>query len=457
MIKNIRGSITPALLIITGAFLVVIYGILSVLALQFDFSNRQVGSEQALHIAEAGVNYYRWHLAHDPEDYTNGTGQPGPYEIEYSDPQGNAIGRYSLEITPPNAGSSMVTIRSTGWTYQFPNVRRSVVVQYGRQSFAQYAFLQNSSSWYASGITVNGRIHSNNGIRMDGTNLSLVTSAVNTYTCGTETGCSPAATRNGVWGAGGDSGLWQYAVPPVDFSAISFDLAQLRTTSQTEGLYLGPSGAQGYHITFANNGTFTVRRVNATSYIRGYDSEDGCQNRYQVIQSSTVLGTYSISTDPIIFVQDNLWIEGTVRGRVTIATASFPIGSSNVRTWIRNNLVYTAYDGSDVLGVISQNDIYFVRDLPNNFQIDAVLMSQSGSVIRHGYLSGCGSSSNSVRNSFTLNGALITNTKSYWNWNTPVQSGFTTRSINYDTNILYAPPPYFPSSGEYEFISWRED
>jgi hypothetical protein len=36
-----RGSITPALLIITGAFLVVIYGLLLVLTLQFDYSNRQ--------------------------------------------------------------------------------------------------------------------------------------------------------------------------------------------------------------------------------------------------------------------------------------------------------------------------------------------------------------------------------------------------------------------------------
>jgi hypothetical protein len=87
-----RGSITPALLIITGAFLVVIYGLLSVLALQFDFSNRQVGGEQSLHIAEAGVNYYRWHLAHDPDDYTDATGASGPYEHEYLDPQGQAIG-----------------------------------------------------------------------------------------------------------------------------------------------------------------------------------------------------------------------------------------------------------------------------------------------------------------------------------------------------------------------------
>ena len=68
--KNLlKGTITPALIIISGAFLIVIYGLLFVLSIQLEFSNRQIGQEAALHIAEAGVNYYRWHLAHDPDDF----------------------------------------------------------------------------------------------------------------------------------------------------------------------------------------------------------------------------------------------------------------------------------------------------------------------------------------------------------------------------------------------------
>jgi hypothetical protein len=461
-----KGSITPALLIITGAFIVVIYGLLFVLTLQFEYSNRQVGSDQALHIAEAGVNYYRWHLAHDPDDYKDGQVGNGPYEHEYTDPQGSAIGKYSLQITAPSSGSSVVTIESTGWTYQYPKVKRKVTVQYGQPSFAQYAFLQNSSSWYASGITINGKIHSNNGIRMDGTNLSLVTSAQETYMCGNETGCQPPASHPGVWGSGGDSGLWQYPVPPVDFDAITFDIAQMRTTAQSDGLYLGPSGQSGYHITFLNNGTFTVARVNTTNFIRGYlvpgqglggQGQGGCRNRDQLITNETVLGTYNVSDEPLVFTEDNLWIEGTVRGRITVVAASFPIGSSNVETWIRNNITYTAYDGTDVLGLISQNDIYFVRDLPNNFRVDSVLMSQNGAIIRHGYFNNCGGPTNAIRNSLTLNGAVINYDKSYWNWNSPLESGFTTRTVTYDTNVLYSPPPYFPNSGEYQFISWRED
>jgi len=364
--KNLRGSITPALLVITGAFVVVIFALLLAVSLQLDFSHRQVSSEQALHIAEAGVNYYRWHLAHAPEDFQDGTGQVGPYEHEYLDPQGNAVGKYSLDVTPPSLGSTIVTIRSTGWTYQFPKIKRTVRVQYGIPSFSEYAFLSNASSWYGLGVTVNGRIHSNNGIRMDGTNTSLVTSAQETYMCGSETGCSPPQQMPGVWGSGGDQGLWQFPIPTIDFDSISLDLSNMLDASISDGLHLDSSGSRGYHLVFASDGTVTVTRVLSTSQIRGYsvpgeglgeEGIGGCRRLYQIITNETPIGTYSLNNIPIIFAEDTIWVEGTVKGRITVVAATFPIASSNVDIWIRGNLSYSAYDGSDVLGLISQNNI----------------------------------------------------------------------------------------------------
>lgn len=464
-----KGTITPALIVITGSFLVVIYGLLYLLSIQLSYSNRQIGSEAAVNMAEAGVNYYRWHLAHDPTDFTDGTGNPGPYEHEYTDPQGKALGRYSLEITPPSLGSSIVTITSTGWTYQFPKVRRTIVVQYGIPSFARYSFLSNASSWYGSGITVNGLIHSNNGIRMDGTNTSLVTSAQDEYMCGSETGCQPPTQRPGVWGSGGDQGLWQFPVPSIDFDSISLDLTNMLDSAVSDGLHLGSSGSRGYHLTFLDNGTVQVRRVTGTNDIRGYstpgeglgsEGNGGCRRLYQLITNENLIGTYNIADVPIIFAEDNLWVEGTVRGRITVVSATFPIQSSNVDIWIRGNLNYSTYDGSDVLGLISQNNIFFVRDIPTDFRVDGILMAQKGKIIRHGYYSSCtGNNTNSIRNSLTVNGGLINYYKSYWNFTSSgvLISGFTTRNINYDTHLLYAPPPYFPTSGEYEFISWKEE
>lgn len=460
-----RGTITPAILVITSAFIVVIYGILFVLTLQFDFSRRQTSSELAINVAEAGINYYRWHLAHDPDDFTDGTGEPGPYVHDYVDPQGAEIGQFSLEITPPEDGSSVVTITSTGWTNEFPGVTRTIEAKYGIPSFSRYSFLSNASSWYGENITVNGQIHSNNGIRMDGTNLSLVSSAKDTYMCGSETGCHPPESKPGVWGSGGDSGLWQFPVPAIDFNSISFDFAQMKEDAEDNGLYLEPSNREGYHILFLSDGSVRVNEVEDTDWVYGYavpgqglgqDGQGGCRRRYQIIEDESFIGIYNVSDVPILFAEDDLWVEGSVQGRLTVAAAKFPIQSKYANIWIPNSITYTSYDGSDSLGLIAQNDIYLARDIPEDFQIDAILTAQQGKIIRHGYFDWCGGTSQAVKDKLTINGSLISYEKSYWNFGSGPTSGFIEREINYDANNLFNPPPYFPTSGDYEFISWEE-
>lgn len=457
-----KGSITPALLIITGAFLVVIYGLLMLLSVQLEYVQRRVASEEALNIAEAGVNYYRWHLAHAPEDFTSDIGIH-----EYKDPQEDIVGEYELEITPPNSGSSVVTIKSTGRSYANPDIERTIITAYGKQSFAKYAFLNNASAWYGDNITVHGDIHSNNGIRMDGTNTGLVTSAKEEYMCGSETGCSPPTRRPGVWGTGGDQSLWQYPINFVDFDTVSFDFSAMRNSAQSKGLYLDESNRYGYHLVFNPNGTVSIYEIQRLDDYYGYlppgeglgnPGQGGCRRRYQRITREDDLGTYNLAETSIIFVEDDIWVEGVVNGRVTVVAAGFPVQSSIKNIWINNNLTYAQYNGSNVLGLIAQNDIYFARDIPLDFRIDGALLAQKGRIVRHGYLSWCGGWGDTVKDKLTINGAMISFGKSYWNYGgEPPDSGFIEREIFYDGNLLYAPPPYFPTTGEYQFITWKEE
>jgi hypothetical protein len=37
-----------------------------------------------------------------------------------------------------------------------------------------------------------------------------------------------------------------------------------------------------------------------------------------------------------------------------------------------------------------------------------------------------------------------------------VVSGYQSGQSSYDPNLLYQPPPFFPASGEPEFISWEQ-
>ncbi len=452
-----QGSVLVALLISAATFSIIIYSLLAILASQFDFSFRRESHDQALNIAEAGINYYRWHLLQAPDDFQDGTGGPGPYIHDYRDPQGNIIGEYSLEITPPSEGSTIVTVKSTGHTNDYPLVKRAITAQLGQTSYAQYAFLTGASSWFGSGITVFGPIHSNNGIRQDGVNISTVTSAQTTYTCGSETGCSPSQTMPGVWGSGGDSGLWDFPVPAIDFDAISFDFGEMRTEAQANGVYLGPSGSWGYHVIFFPDSTVDIYTVTNTSRPYGYAVEDGCQRRREIINTQNFLGRWDISDAPIIFLEDRTWVNGTVNGRTTVVAARFPIGSFDTNIWIPSSLTYLAKDGNHSLGLIAQNDIYFTRDIPTDFEVDAALMAQQGHIIRHGYLWFCGNHSNAVRNSLTLYGSHISNLKSYWNFGSSPSSGFITRTSNYDANLLYDPPPYYPSTGLFDLISWEEE
>ena len=62
---------------------------------------------------------------------------------------------------------------------------------------------------------------------------------------------------------------------------------------------------------------------------------------------------------------------------------------------------------------------------------------------------------NQTRSTLTLYGMIATAKRygfAYTNG-----TGYTTRNLTYDANLLYAPPPSFPlTSDQYSIISWQE-
>ena len=163
----------------------------------------------------------------------------------------------------------------------------------------------------------------------------------------------------------------------------------------------------------------------------------------------------------IIFAEGNVWIEGVVKGKITVVAAKYPLGSYNTTVWITQNITYLDKSGDNKLGLISEKDIVFGRDVPDYFKINGALLAQNGRTIRHHYgKQGCKSQGNDkIKNEFEFYGSLISNQRSYWNFSSgqgSPASGFTKSILDYDSTLLNDPPPYFPSTGEYEFISWEE-
>jgi hypothetical protein len=454
-----KGSASIFVMIFGVAGSVFLGGVVMLTSLQHQAMVRNTAYEQALGIAEAGIHYYRWHLAHAPGDLTDGTGEPGPYVHEYRDPEGSVVGEYSLEIEAPNPGSSIVHVKSTGWTTHHPGVKRAIEVQMGVRSLARYAFLHNSSVFFGAGVEVHGPVMSNGGIRQDGINDALVQSALTTYTCGYETGCDTPEEKPGVWGSGGPTSLWTFPVPAIDFDSISIDFNLMKSDAQAAGTYYGPSGNLGYHVVFREEGTADVYRVTQAGSHRGMGADGRCTNIPQVIRREVFLANHSLENNHILFFEDTVWVDGIVDGRVTVAAAKFPIDAYAMDMWINGTTRYKERDGSSQLGLISQRNIFFIRDLPDDFELDAALMAKNGAVFRHGFhVPGCGDNGNSIRTEFTLYGSIVSGEPSAWNWGTPPGSGFVTRGLTHDSHLIYNPPPYFPSEGTglYEVITWSE-
>lgn len=431
---------------------VVVSGIASYGIFEHRAALRYAYRDQAFQIAEAGVSYYRWHLAHNQTDYQDGTGQPGPYEHPYRDKDGNIVGYFSLAITPPPVGSSVVLIRSTGWTVAQPTTRRTIQARVGFPSLTDYTFLSNANMNFGFTTVVHGTVHSNGGIRFDGTTDSWVRSARDRYQYENQ-------THNGVWGGGGPRDFWQFPVPAIDFFAVTADLSRLQTNAQNGGVYLTASGNEGWHIVFQGT-TFNLYRVTSRSC---YNGEGRWRNRWNGrywdgvtycydINQETFVSTQPIPANGAIFSEDDTWVEGTVDGRVSVAVGRFPAATPYKRIYIPNHLRYAAQGSDDTIGLIAQGDILTPHNVPNAMEINGGFLSQFGTVGRPYYDS-------DTKNSLTVFGSQISYEGGGWKyvngWGNVI-SGFVNTNHSYDGNLRYYPPPGFPVGTTYDLLSWEE-
>ena len=196
----------PALLAVIIAFGIMATSIVEITLNNFNVIGNIVKSQQAFNVAEAGLNYYLWHLNHNAIDYKDGGTTPttpdatlgyGPYTHTYIDSNAVSQGTYTLWIKPAGGGSSVVTVRSIG-TAAGSNIKRTVEAQIGSPSFASYAVASDSALWFGNTESASGPVHSNQGVRMDGPSDSTVSSANATYTPPNNLG-GDGTSHAGVW------------------------------------------------------------------------------------------------------------------------------------------------------------------------------------------------------------------------------------------------------------------
>ncbi len=483
-IKEQNGQLALQIMMFSAIATILLTGFLSWGYAVSDSVIRAGQRFSALEIAEAGIEYYRWHLAHDPHDFQDGTGHAGPYTHDYFDKSGNKVGQYILDITPPGSGSTIVTIQSTGLIVEDPKISKVLKVRMGIPSFTKFAAAINDNVRFGQGTEVFGAIQTNSGIRFDGIAHNIVSSGLNSYDDPDHTGNveygvhthvnippatgvndtfrsleappNPLMNRPDVFLTGR-----QLSAPAIDFAGITANLTQIKTDASSTGVYVAPSGAKGYHIILKTNGTFDLYKVTTLA-----TPPSGCSN----VGAQTGWGTWSIKTtggetfvrnyaypaNNLIFVEDDLWIEGQIADtvRLTIGAARFPDSpATRASITVNNNLLYSFYDGRNAIALIAQNNFNIGLNSLDTLRIDGALIAQNGRAGRFYYSSSCGAGYK--RTLLTLDGSLMSYNR--YGFAYTDGTGYITRNITYDSNLLYAPPPSFPlAASTYQVVSWEE-
>lgn len=518
--KNKKGSVLAFALVIMSAVMIILVSMIGYVVSQMKYSYYEASREQSLQIAEAGAYFYRWYLAHEVEgktaeqiqEFWEGSPQPygigTPYEVEYKDPQGAGIGKFSISVDPPVEYSTIVIVRSTGWTYKNPEHQRTVQVRFRRPSWSEYAVLADVETSYirfGDRTDVSGPLHSNGGIHFDGVAHNTVKSGVSTY-YDSDSGIN--AWKDGVWTAWPGEynttmsnnvfiGGKDYPADIIDFSGMTSDLGIMKTKAGDTGDYYNDRGV-GRRIIFKTNGTYDICTVNAyyaspnSNGINNYLRNSGSGTCSSCSTGNNCWSNRAIPNNGVIFVEDNVWLEGKINGKkVTIVAAGLDLaGDPNV--FIGSDIEYTNYDGTDIIGIIAEKNVEIIKNSEGAFsgtddqkelRIDAALVAQKGKVGRDyysvyygsGYSGGCGwqringtwqwgcgtnwylcvsGSCKDNKNNITVYGAIATSQR--YGFAYTDGTGYTNRNLLYDNNLLYYPPPYFPTGTEYSLDLWEE-
>ncbi|NCU41592.1 MAG: hypothetical protein EOM19_02600 [Candidatus Moranbacteria bacterium] len=448
-----KGSVLAYILIIVSISMILLISVIQIVISRIQYAQYRENTEQSFQIAEAGIYFYRWYLAHEIEGKTmqqiknfweNGSplGVGSVYEQDVFDIDGTIRGRYAIRVTPPEAYSTIVLVEAEGWSIQNPENKRTIQVRFRRPSWSEYAVLGNNYMRFGDGTTIMGPLHVNGGVHFDGVSHNVVSSAVTQYY---DDDSDVRGWHPGVWSlwsgeyntnmsANVFSGGKSFPTTEKSFASVSTNLSLIKDSAITSNTYFDDDRV-GRHIILNSNGTFSIRKVR--TYISSTNKIDDYSGGWE---------TRNIPDNGVIYVEDNIWLEGIIQNkRVTIVAANL-VGGVAPNIFIEKSIRYTNYDGRDILGVIAENNIEITKASENNLRIDGALLAQNGRVGRTHYTD--------YKNSITVFGSIASNQR--YGFAYTDGTGYAIRNLYYDNNLLYYPPPYFPTGDTYAIDLWRE-
>lgn len=493
---------TVLLLSLTGLFLVtaLCVGVLTITASAIHTSRQQLQKSTALNIAESGAeNAALWLKKQSIPP--SGTADLFPFGTT---PITLGNGTYVALVRPdPNNPSNFLksyTILCTGTS---GGLSKTVEIVVRQASFGRYAYFTDKETssvsggaiWWKAGELVDGPIHSNNAsgsnfnINYNGSKapifLDMLTAA------GSTINYSPSrpkdeATFKKVF-LNGSKG-YKLGVDPIALPASS----DAQKTAAWGGSAGYPS-SDGVYLRAAQNGGIYVRgdctmSLSATGNSQVVTIKQGTKTTVVTINLATgqvttsgPMGSGSATSasslpNGTIYCTGNITsLSGTLadnrvvnaevvtRSAMTIAT---DVNAGKDIT-ITDNLVYktkpdktkSSTDSSNLaagtLGLVSRN-ITISSSAPQNLEIDAVMMA--GSSNSDGSFSVSNYDSKKPVGTLKVLGGIIQRSRGpvgTFDSRTGVTTAGYSKNYVYDPRMADIPPPFYPTTGQYDRLSWR--
>lgn len=431
-IKNERGVI-----LVTSYLVITVLLTFSLIFVNRSINDKNIATRQknitlAFYLAEGGLDRgLAWLRAQ---------GSP-PSGTTAFDPLGGTQnlgeGTYSISIDPDdnNPGNYLkrYKIISTGTV---AGVTQQLVNEVQTDSYARYAYFTNTEHfrwfgrfrvpvWFIGGDTIEGPTQSNSHFHIKGnpTFKGQVKSADNYITFFNNGNyIDTSSTSNPPNDVPDFQQGIDLGVEPISMPSKALDL---RTAAVQEGMHLtGP----------------TTVVLNADGSMNVTNSHEGWDNQ-----------NMPLPTNGALFVTGgDLTVSGTLNGQLTMGT--------NRNVIVANNITYSDDprvnpNSDDMLGLIAERDVVISQDAPYNVEVDASVMALDDSFMVENWWR------RPAKGTLTVYGGIIQRERGpvgTFSGSTGQRLSGYSKDYQYDSRLVKSPPPFYPTTGDYISLSWKE-
>lgn len=334
------------------------------------------------------------------------------------------FGGGTFSCTVRDTTNNRVRVTTVG---TFQNMSRVVTCLLQPSSFSRFGYYSvvEGNIWWITGDTVWGPMHTQDNLRVAGKpvfmqrSTSLKSIIYNT---------GPSVDKP-VFKGGYDTG--------VNISLPS-DLTPLRNAALSGKKFIGPDSV---YILFESNGKLKWKQGVASAW-----SEENIT---------------SFTPNGVIYAEGtNVHVSGVLSGRVTIGAGGTTGNGKKGNIYIDAGIKY-AHDprseaSSDLLGLVADNSILIADNAANankSIDIQASVFCRTGGFTAENW------STRGVEGTIRLLGGIQHNARApvgTFTGSPPhLNSGYL-KSYLYDERLMTDAPPFFPTTGQYEIVSWFE-